>query len=97
MANRKGATKVAGRKKGTPNKVTTMTKEFLHNFLSSYSASGLMESDFAQLEAKDRLYIAEKLVQYIMPKMQSVAVAGENETPVTIEARLQELAKIPDE
>lgn len=89
--------KYGGRVKGTPNKATMMGKKFIQDFLSSYSNSGLMESDFASLEPKDRLYVAEKFVQYIMPKMQSVAVAGENEKPVTIEARLKELAQIPED
>ena len=97
MTKKKGDIKTGGRQKGTPNKATSMTKEFLNNFLSDYAASGLMQSDFAQLEPRDRLTLAEKFVQYIMPKMQSVAVAGEGEKPVTIEARLQELAKIPGE
>ena len=40
--------------------------------LDEYSASGLMASDFASLEPKDRLYLAEKLTQYIVPKRQAV-------------------------
>lgn len=40
--------------------------------LANYRESGLMDSDFMQLEPKDRLLITEKLMQYIMPKIQAV-------------------------
>lgn len=92
----KGA-KAAGRPKGAINKVSRPVKEVISNLLSDYSNSGLMESDFAELEPKDRMQMAEKFIQYIMPKMQSVAMSGDAEKPVTIEARLAELARKPDE
>lgn len=85
--------KTGGRKKGTPNKATTLGKEVIVTLLADYSESGLMTSDFMALDPKDRLLIAEKLMQYTMPKMQSTAVditAGDREK--TIEERLAELA-----
>lgn len=88
--------KTGGRPKGAANKVTRPVKEVISNLLTDYSNSGLMESDFADLEPRDRMMMAEKLIQYIMPKMQSVAMSGDNEKPVTIEARLAELAKRPE-
>lgn len=85
--------KTGGRKKGTPNRVTALGKSAIAGLLNDYNASGLMSSDFAQLEAKDRLVIAERLMQYVMPKMQATAVditAGDRQK--TIEDRLAELA-----
>ena len=85
--------KTGGRKKGTPNKATTLGKEVIVTLLADYSESGLMTSDFMALDPKDRLLIAEKLMQYTMPKMQSTAVditAVDREK--TIEERLAELA-----
>lgn len=85
--------KTGGRKKGTPNKATTLGKEVIVTLLADYSESGLMTSDFMALDPKDRLLIAEKLMQYTMPKMQSTAVditAGDREK--TIEEHLAELA-----
>lgn len=85
--------KTGGRKKGTPNKSTTLGKEVIVSLLTDYANSGLMTADFMALEPKDRLVIAERLMQYTMPKMQSTAVdfsAGDREK--TIEDRLSELA-----
>lgn len=89
--------KTGGRKKGTPNKATTLGKEVIVTLLADYSESGLMTSDFMALDPKDRLLIAEKLMQYTLPKMQSTAVditAGDREK--TIEERLAELAREDD-
>ncbi len=85
--------KTGGRKKGTPNKATMLGKEVIVSLLSDYSNSGLMASDFMALDPKDRLVIAERLMQYTMPKMQATAIdlnTGEKEK--TIEDRLAELA-----
>jgi len=85
--------KTGGRKKGTPNKSTVLGKEVIVSLLADYSDSGLMTSDFMALDPKDRLVIAERLMQYTMPKMQSTAVditTGDREK--TIEDRLAELA-----
>lgn len=85
--------KTGGRKKGTPNKSTMLGKEVIVSLLSDYSESGLMLSDFMALDPKDRLVIAERLMQYTMPKMQATAIdltTGDKEK--TIEDRLAELA-----
>lgn len=85
--------KTGGRKKGTPNKSTTLGKEVIVSLLTDYSNSGLMTSDFMALDPKDRLVIAERLMQYTMPKMQATAIdlnTGDREK--TIEDRIAELA-----
>ncbi len=85
--------KTGGRKKGTLNKSTMLGKEVIVSLLADYSNSGLMTSDFMALDPKDRLVIAERLMQYTMPKMQATAIdlsTGDNEK--TIEDRLAELA-----
>lgn len=85
--------KTGGRKKGTPNKTTTLGKDVIVSLLSDYSASGLMATDFAALEPKDRLIIAERLMQYALPKMQTTSVdISTSETDSTIEDRLSQLA-----
>lgn len=68
-------------------------KEVIVSLLADYSNSGLMTSDFMALDPKDRLVIAERLMQYTIPKMQRTAVditTGDKEK--TIEDRLAELA-----
>ena len=85
--------KTGGRKKGIPNKSTMLGKEVIVSLLADYSESGLMTSDFMALDPKDRLVIAERLMQYTMPKMQATAIdlnTGDKEK--TIEDRLAELA-----
>lgn len=85
--------KTGGRKKGTPNKSTTLGKEVIVSLLSDYSGSGLMASDFMALDPRDRLIIAEKLMQYTMPKMQATAIdLNASDRDRTIEDRLAELA-----
>lgn len=83
-----------GRTKGTPNKTTAATKEVITNLLTQYSNDGTMSEDFNKLEPKDRLAIAEKLMQYVIPKIQSVAVDLDGGIKkVTIEQELLNLSK----
>ena len=90
--------KTGGRQKGSVNKVTAMTKAVISDLLSDYQDSGLMGSDFLALEPKDRFQCAEKMMQYIMPKMQSTSVDFNNKaTKITIEQQLRELAEDPEE
>ena len=90
--------KTGGRQKGSVNKVTAMTKAVIADLLSDYQESGLMGTDFLALEPKDRFQCAEKMMQYIMPKMQSTSVDFNNKaTKITIEQQLRDLAEDPEE
>ena len=94
MAAHKGHAKAGGRKAGTPNKTTAFTKSIINDLLASYTESGLIAKDFHDLEPKDRLTIAEKLMQYVMPKMQSTAVdLNAGDKVITIEDKLARLAE----
>lgn len=85
--------KTGGRQKGTPNKVTTMSKAAIAEVLSDYNESGLLQSDFMLLKPLERITIAEKLMQYVMPKIQSVAVdLGGSDENRTIEDKLISLS-----
>lgn len=90
--------KTGGRKAGTPNKTTAITKEAISKIIDEYNSSGLMQSDLMGLEPRDRLDIAVKLMSYVLPKVQSVAldVSGSISTK-TIEDELTELAGMSDE
>lgn len=86
--------KYGGRTKGTPNKTTVINRNIITSMLSEYSESGQMSDDFDALEPKDRLTIAEKMMQYVMPKIQSVDIGlNGSESKITIEAQLKELAE----
>lgn len=91
--------KTGGRQKGTPNKSTILNKKIINDLLADYNDSGLMSKDFVNLEPKDRLLIAEKLMQYVMPKMQSTSVdlTTSTDEKKTLEATLSDLSKDPDE
>lgn len=97
MKERVKRKKTGGRQKGTQNKVTTVTKEILSDMLGDYQESGLMTADFLALEPKDRIQSAEKMMQYILPKMQSTSVDFNNKaTKITIEQKLRELSEEND-
>jgi len=85
--------KTGGRQKGTPNEVTTMSKAAIAEVLSDYNESGLLQSDFMLLKPLERITIAEKLMQYVMPKIQSVAVdLGGGDENRTIEDKIISLS-----
>ena len=94
MGRPKGLPKTGGRVKGTPNNATKPIKAAVAEILDNYNKSGQMAMDFNCIDPLERIKIAEKLMQYVVPKIQSVAVdvnnTGENKT---IEDRLRELSE----
>lgn len=54
-----------GRPIGSQNNVTTDVKEFIKTFLNDNLNT--LQSDFNNLESKDRLYFVEKLLKYVIP------------------------------
>ncbi len=71
MGRPKGTAKTGGRKKGTPNRTTESTRQWLKMFLDENQKQ--IEEDFKALEPKERLQVFERLLQYTLPKMQSVS------------------------
>lgn len=59
-----------GRPKGKPNKVTTDLKEFVTKLLSKKQKQ--LEKDFDELEPVERWRMAEKLINYVIPKQRAV-------------------------
>ncbi|KAA6339833.1 hypothetical protein EZS27_012259 [termite gut metagenome] len=71
MGLKKGQTNNAkGRTKGTPNKVTMETREWIKHLIDKNREQ--IERDLEALDPKDRILVIEKLMQYAVPKMQSV-------------------------
>lgn len=62
--------KTGGRQKGTPNEVTKELRAKVSAFLSDNWS--LIESDFKQLQPKERLMFYEKLMSYGLPKLQTI-------------------------
>lgn len=57
-----------GRPKGSANRVTTEMRQWIRNLIESRKDQ--LKADFEMLDAAERWRLTEKLIQYIMPKMQ---------------------------
>ncbi len=93
MANTTGK-KFGGRQKGTPNKVnstTAETKQLLQNVVTKQIEK--LETTLSKLEPVDRVNALSKLLPYILPKQQDIAITNTNEmlSESEREHRIQEL------
>lgn len=85
--------KTGGRKKGTPNKVSKTSKEFLAGQIDIYLQKGWWEKDFAEMEPEKRLEHFVKVLPFVMPRMSSTTVdVNSVDGKLTIEQELNELA-----
>lgn len=69
-----------GRPKGSLNKTTTEMREIITNFVSVNLTT--LQTDFDQLEPKERLQFLEKLLGYTLPKLQSITTKDETVRPL---------------
>lgn len=77
----KGNSYGTGRPKGSQNKVTTKTKEFLKDLL--FDESKFLE-DYAELDTNQRMELRIKLAPYILPKP-SVSEDMQRDLPLFID------------
>ena len=70
MGRKKGATKTGGRRKGSVNKATAALKDWVSALIDGSRSQ--LEKDLKALESKDRWQVIERLMQYVLPKMQNV-------------------------
>lgn len=71
MGRKKGCLKTGGRKKGTPNRATQTSKEWIVQTLSANWEQ--MKSDLKVLEPKERLQLLFKLLEYVTPKQRETS------------------------
>lgn len=81
----------SGRPKGTPNKVTSTMREWVSEILANNQKQ--LEADFKALTPKERWQIAERLMNYVMPKQQ--AISGEIVEREVGEPK-PDLSRVPD-
>lgn len=86
--------KTGGRKKGTANKATAVTRELI-NKLASKMVDTVIK-DIASLEPKDRVHVFIKLAEFNVAKPQSIDISLSPEKTKTIEEHLQTLSKEND-
>lgn len=85
--------KTGGRAKGTPNKTTAETKQLLQNVVTKQIEK--LETTLSKLEPVDRVNALSKLLPYILPKQQDIAITNTNEmlSESERERRIKELKK----
>ncbi|MFI3265424.1 MAG: hypothetical protein SNG38_09010 [Rikenellaceae bacterium] len=84
--------KTGGRQKGTPNRATSTTREWISQLLDSNREQ--IEQDLQKLEPKDRLQVLEKFMQYAVPKIQRMELTGRDEKdliPANLQKNMQDL------
>lgn len=83
--------KTGGRRKGTPNKVTSITREVINDI-----AVGMFDkvmADISKLSPKDRVHVFLKLAEFNVSKPQSIDLeVNHQQAKVTIEATLLSLS-----
>ena len=73
-----GNKKGTGRPKGAISKTTRITREWIADFLSTSEERKRFESDWKDMEARDRVNARLKLIEFIVPKMAAVVPEQEN-------------------
>ncbi|MDR2064923.1 MAG: hypothetical protein LBP85_04355 [Prevotellaceae bacterium] len=93
MTRKKGTQKTGGRAKGTPNKITIDLRTWIAALIDNNRQQ--LEKDLLWIEPKERWQVVEKLMQYTLPKMQSVetAVNMDNLTDEQINLIISEITK----
>ena len=74
----KGHTKLGGRKKGTPNKVSSDLRTRIKLFLDNNFEQ--LEKDISKLPASERVRFLIKLMEFVVPKQKSMELNSIDKT-----------------
>lgn len=93
MPFKKGDPKIAGRKKGTPNKVTAETRELLKKFVELKWDEFI--ADYERIEnPKDKCYIMVSILPFVSPKLANIEYKDKDK-PKTLADELDEMSGEP--
>ena len=82
--------KTGGRKKGTPNKVTSQVKEKL-----SLVINKTIESvDISDMSSSEKIKLIQIGLQYLLPKLQHTIESNNEDLPLFIEQNVQSFLKM---
>ena len=79
---------MGGRAKGTPNKVSAELKDWLASIL--HNGRERFESDIESLDSSERVRVYMSLLNYVLPKQQSMTAEA------VAEAEIKELERLID-
>ena len=92
--------KYGGRVKGTPNKLTTLTKKIMEDWLTLHYTQKrkganieLIWEDFAALDPRDRMAVSKEFIKILTPRNVDIV----DNTRKTIEDQLRILAGVDEE
>ena len=85
-----------GRVKGTPNKITTICRNYISDDVIQYHQSGKMAEDMEALLPNERIKAYIRLMEFIIPKPQAINLDISGERQSDLGARLMELALAND-
>ena len=75
-----GRGRLGGRAKGTPNKVSAELKDWLASILNN--GKERFERDIEQLDASERVRVYMSLLNYVLPKQQSMTAEAVAEAEI---------------
>jgi len=75
MSRKKGEKKTGGREKGTPNKITSDFKNFVGDLIIENADQ--IKKDMKNIEPEKRLIFFEKMLNYVLPKAQTIEIKEE--------------------
>ena len=93
MARPKGSPKTegSGRKKGTPNKVKTDTREMMREYIANNFSQYIQRME--NLDDRDYTRAYAEMCKFVVPVLQSTSIDATIESKVTIEDRLKNLSE----
>lgn len=85
-----------GRPKGRPNKLTQGVKDVIKTILEKYTDENEevnFATDFAQMESGERVKVALKLMESVVPKLQRTTIEDNTDRKREIDAVIEKLIK----